>query len=98
MRPRSANEWRAFWRDGGEAELRRVLRETWPPAAEADEEHCAWLATRVATLLGSNAPPRALAAELGRIRAHELAAPPDAEADREAAERLHAWFLEGRVA
>jgi hypothetical protein len=98
VRPRSANEWRSFWRDGGETELRRVLRETWPPAADADEEHCAWLATRIATLLGSNAPPRALAAELGRIRAHELAAPPDAEADRDAAGRVHTWFLESRVA
>jgi hypothetical protein len=97
VRPRSANEWRSFWRDGGETELRRVLRETWPPAAGADEEHCARLATRIATLLGSNAPPRALASELGRIRAHELAAPPDAAADREAAERLHAWFLGSRV-
>ena len=98
MRPRSANEWRAFWRDGGETELRRVLRETWPPAAEADEEHCARLATRVATLLGSNAPPRALAAELGRIRAHELGVEQDRGADEAAAERLHSWFLEGRVA
>jgi hypothetical protein len=98
VRPRSADEWRAFWRDGGETELRRVLRETWPPAAEADEEQCAWLATRIATLLGSNAPARALASELGRIRVHELAATPDPEADREAAEGVHAWFLEGRVA
>jgi hypothetical protein len=98
VRPRSANEWRAFWRDGGETELRRVLRETWPPAAEADEEHCAWLATRVATLLGSNAPARALAAELGRIREHELGAGQDAAEDAATAERLHAWFLEGRVA
>jgi hypothetical protein len=98
VRPRSANEWRAFWRDGGETELRRVLRETWPPAATVDEEQCAWLSTRVATLLGSNAPARALAAELGRIRAHELAAAPDREADAEAASRLVAWFLEARLA
>jgi hypothetical protein len=98
VRPRSANEWRAFWRDGGETELRRVLRETWPPAAGADEENSARLATRIATLLGSSAPPRALAAELGRIRVHELDAALDSEADREAAERLHAWFVEARVA
>jgi len=97
VRPRSASEWRAFWRDGGEAELRRVLRETWPPAAEADEEHCARLATRIATLLGSSAPPRALAAELGRIREHELAAArPDPEADADAADRLVDWFLASR--
>jgi hypothetical protein len=97
VRPRSADEWRAFWRDGGEVELRRVLRETWAPAAAADDEACAQLSTRVATLLGSNAPPRALAAELGRIRAHQLRIAVDAHADAEAAQSLHAWFLNARV-
>ena len=96
MRPRSANEWRSFWRDGGETELRRVLRETWPPAAGVEDEQCAWLSTRLATLLGSNAPPRALAAELGRIRAHELRVPPDPAMDAEAAERMLGWFLAAR--
>ena len=97
MRPRSANEWRAFWRGGGEVELRRVLRRAWAPAAAAGDEDCAHLSTRVATLLGSNAPARALAAELGRIRAHDLRIEADAEADAQAAESLHAWFLDARV-
>jgi hypothetical protein len=46
----------------------------------------------VATLLGSNAPPRALASELGRIRADELGAEPDRDADRAAADAIHDWF------
>jgi hypothetical protein len=69
MRPRSANEWRDFWRDGGERELNSQLEEFAP------------FSVRIATLLGSNAPERALVAELGRIREHELKAPSDPERD-----------------
>lgn len=80
VRPRSANEWRDFWRDGGERELHAQLDEFAP------------YSVRIATLLGSNAPQRALAAELGRIRQHELAAAPDAARDAEVAERIYSWF------
>ena len=80
MRPRSANEWRDFWRDGGERELHGQLEEFAP--------YSVW----IATLLGSNAPERAFVAELGRIREHELKAPPDAERDAEVASRVYAWF------
>ena len=80
MRPRGANEWRDFWRDGGERALAAQLDEFEPHSV------------RVATLLGSNAPLRALVAELGRIRAHELRAPADPERDAELAERVYSWF------
>jgi hypothetical protein len=80
MRPRSANEWRDFWRDGGERELHAQLDEFGP------------YSVRIATLLGSNAPQRALAAELGRIRVHELDAPAEPERDVEVAERVYSWF------
>ena len=80
MRPRSANEWRDFWRDGGERELHAQLEEFAP------------YAVRIATLLGSNAPLRALVAELGRIREHELQAPADQARDAALAERVYAWF------
>jgi hypothetical protein len=80
VRPRSANEWRDFWRDGGERELAGRLDELEP------------YSVRVATLLGSGAPLRALVAELGRIREHELAAPPDPARDAELAGRVYAWF------
>lgn len=80
MRPRSANEWRDFWRDGGERELHAQLEEFAP------------FSVRIATLLGSNAPLRALVAELGRIRMHELATPADPARDAEVAERIYAWF------
>ena len=92
MRPRSASEWRAFWHHGGEGELQTVLRVEWPPLRDAPEEACVRSAERVATLLGSNAPARALASELGRIRADELGAAPDPEADRAAAEAILGWF------
>jgi hypothetical protein len=91
MRPRSANEWRSFWHHGGEAQLRDVLCEAWPPLRSADESTCARPAERVAALLGSNAPLRALASELGRIRA-ELGVEPDADGDQAAAARISAWF------
>ena len=55
MRPRSANEWRDFWRDGGERELHGRLDEFAP------------YSVRIATLLGSNAPLRALVAEAGGL-------------------------------
>ena len=80
MRPRAANEWRDFWRDGGEQALHAQLEEFAP------------YSVRIATLLGSNAPLRALVAELGRIRAHELDAPADPRRDAEVAERVYAWF------
>jgi hypothetical protein len=80
VRPRAANEWRDFWRDGGERALHAQLEEFAP------------YSVRIATLLGSNAPLRALVAELGRIRAHELAAPADPERDAIVAERIYAWF------
>ena len=86
MRPRSANEWRGFWRDGGEQELHAQL-----------EEFAAY-AVRIATLLGSNAPERALVAELGRIREHELNVPHDRERDAEVASRVYAWFESASVA
>jgi hypothetical protein len=92
VRPRSASEWRAFWHHGGETELGVVLRAAWAPLHDAPEEACVRPAERVATLLGSNAPPRALASELGRIRADELSAAADPEADRAAAEAIHDWF------
>jgi hypothetical protein len=79
-RPRSANEWRDFWRDGGERELHARLDEFAP------------YSVRIATLLGSAAPLRAVVAELGRIREHELHAPPDAERDAEVAARIYSWF------
>jgi hypothetical protein len=80
MRPRSANEWRDFWRDGGEQELGAQLDELEP------------YRVRIATLLGSGAPERALVAELGRIREHELGAPADASRDVELARRIRSWF------
>jgi hypothetical protein len=80
MRPRSANEWRDFWRDGGERELAVQLDEFEP------------YSVRIATLLGSAAPLRAVVAELGRIRAHELKEEPDPARDAEVARRIHDWF------
>jgi hypothetical protein len=80
MRPRGANEWRDFWRDGGERELHSQLDEFAP------------YSVRIATLLGSNAPQRALVAELGRIREHELRESPDRERDAQVAARIYAWF------
>ena len=80
MRPRSANEWRDFWRDGGERELHGQLEEFAP------------YSVRIATLLGSSAPEQALVAELGRIREHELGTPADPARDAELAHRIHSWF------
>jgi len=80
VRPRGANEWRDFWRDGGERELHARLEEFAPHSV------------RIATLLGSNAPQRALVAELGRIREHELRELPDSGRDAEVAARIYAWF------
>ena len=80
MRARGATEWRDFWRERGERELAARLAEYEP------------YATRVATLLGSRASCDALAAELARIREHELALPADPLRDAELAERVHAWF------
>jgi hypothetical protein len=80
VRPRSANEWRDFWRDGGERELHARLDEFAPHSV------------RIATLLGSNAPQRAVVAELGRIREHELRERADPERDAEVGARIYAWF------
>jgi hypothetical protein len=86
VRPRNANEWRDFWRHGGERELHAQLEEFAP------------YSVRVATLLGSNAPERAIGAELGRIREHELRSEPDSERDAELASRIYAWFRRASAA
>jgi hypothetical protein len=86
VKPRSANEWRDFWRDGGERELHSQLEEFAP------------YSVRVASLLGSNAPERALAAELGRIREHEQKAPRDPGRDAVVASRVYAWFESASLA
>jgi hypothetical protein len=91
MRPRSASEWRGFWRAGGERQLEALLEEVWEPLDRVSDEVRATHAERVALLLGSAAPARALAAELGRIR-DELGSTPDPEADAAAAEAVRAWF------
>ena len=91
VRPRSANEWRSFWHHGGEGELRAVVRDVWAPFRDVSDEICGPQSERIALLLGSSAPVRALAAELGRIRV-ELGDHPDAEADRDAAEKVSEWF------
>ena len=81
---RTANEWRAFWRERGERELAALLEATWPPARDGD-------ATRIATLLGSRAPNGAVAAELGRMRAERDDAPDRGE-DEAAAAAIATWF------
>ena len=91
MRPRSASEWRSFWRHGGERVLAAVLGSIWPPLGTASGEERDATAERVALLLGSAAPLRALAAELGRIRG-ELGAEADPACDAAAAEAVHRWF------
>jgi hypothetical protein len=80
VRPRSANEWRDFWRDGGERELAAQLDEFEP------------YSVRIATLLGSGSPEHALVSELGRIREHELRSPADPARDAELAHRISSWF------
>jgi hypothetical protein len=77
---RSAAEWRDFWRGQGERTLASLLDEYEPHT------------TRVATLLGSRASRRALAAELARIREHELRLDADPVRDTEIAARIHDWF------
>jgi hypothetical protein len=89
VRPRSANEWRSFWHHGGEEQLEALLREVWTPVREVPS--CRSQAERVALLLGSAAPDRALASELGRIRV-DLGAGPDPAEDAEAAGKISAWF------
>jgi hypothetical protein len=96
MRPRSASDWRGWWAERGERELRVVFAEAWPPLERVDEETRGHYATRLATLLGSRAPVRAIAAELGRMRA-ELDLPPDSPEDQAAAERVYEWFPVGSL-
>jgi hypothetical protein len=91
VRPRSASEWRSFWHHGGEQELVAVLRASWPPIASAGPKACEAAAERIALLLGSAAPSRAIAGELGRIRG-ELGVDGDPAEDAAAADAVHAWF------
>jgi hypothetical protein len=88
---RSASEWRAFWRDRGERELALLLRDEWGGLGEAPLADYRAQGTRVATLLGSRAPERALAAELRRMRAEAGAGADDAR-DAAAAATIAGWF------
>jgi hypothetical protein len=88
---RSATAWREFWRDRGERELALLLRDEWAALGDASLEEYVAQGTRVATLLGSRAPERALADELGRMRA-DVGAPPDRERDAAAAAAVARWF------
>jgi hypothetical protein len=97
VRPRSASEWRSFWHQGGEQELAAVLRSAWPSIGSAVDELVEAAAERIALLLGSAAPPRAIASELGRIRG-ELGLEGNAETDTVAADAVHTWFEAQRPA
>ncbi|HET7759075.1 MAG TPA: hypothetical protein VFK62_04080 [Gaiellaceae bacterium] len=91
---RSAREWRVFWEARGMRELATVVSAAWPPlAGGAGAEIRDTCLFRIASLLGSRAPAKALADELGRIR-HELGDEPDALEDARAAHAVAAWFDE----
>ncbi len=88
---KSAREWRAFWRSRGMRELADVVSAEWPPldaAADDAREDCLF---RIASLLGSRAPAKALADELGRVR-RELGDEPVPLEDTQAAHAIAEWF------
>jgi hypothetical protein len=89
---KTANEWRAFWRDRGERELELLLWAAWDPVDGASPDDYTKVAPRVASLLASSAGLEALTDELGRIRVDELALAPEPEADRKAAGKIADWF------
>ena len=82
---RTASEWREFWRERGERELAELMRRDWTPQSDGHTG-------RIKMLLASDAPPEALAAELGRIRRDELGIDADDAADERAAASIAAWF------
>ncbi len=87
---RSARQWRVFWETRGLRVLAAVVSAAWPPLGAAGDAHETCL-FRIASLLGSRAPAKALTDELGRIR-HELGQEPDALEDARAAHAVAAWF------
>jgi hypothetical protein len=89
---RSAAEWRDFWRERGERELRLLLWAAWDPITGASLSEYDECTTRVATLLGSRASCEALVAELGRIRTGELGLDADPAADERAGAKISRWF------
>jgi hypothetical protein len=97
VRPRSASEWRGFWRGGGERELELLLADASSPLAGVPDTVRSAQAERIALLLGSAAPVRALAAELGRVRG-ELGVEPDPVEDASVAAKVFGWFLAQSVA
>lgn len=87
-----AADWREFWRSRGMQELRALLEGRWEPLAAAAPEAADACAFRIASLLGSRASRRAIAAELGRIRWGELSLVPAPYVDAEAAAAIATWF------
>ena len=90
---KSAREWRVFWETGGMLELAEVVSAAWPPldrAGAGTRDGCVF---RIASLLGSRAPARALADELARIRC-ELGREPEPLEDARAAHDIAGWFDE----
>jgi hypothetical protein len=68
-----------------------VLRSAWPPIETADAVAGTSAVERIALLLGSAAPPRAIASELGRIRS-DLGVEGDPATDANAAAEIQTWF------
>jgi hypothetical protein len=92
VRTRNASEWRDFWRGRGERELRLLLWAAWDPVGGVPPGEYDAYAPRIASLLASRASREALAAELDRIRVHELGVGPDPERDLAAAGKIADWF------
>jgi hypothetical protein len=69
-----------------------LLWAAWDPVGGVPVDEYDAHAPRIASLLASRASPEALAAELDRIRVHELGLESDAERDAAAAEKIAAWF------
>jgi hypothetical protein len=74
-------------------ELADLVSASWPPLDDAGDETRETCVFRIASLLGSRAPAKALADELARIR-FELGEDSSPLEDARAAHAIAAWFAE----
>jgi hypothetical protein len=86
------SQWKTWWRNQGEEELRLILWAAWDPIGGVPRDEYETYAPQIASQLRRGATIDEIAALLGQIRTETIGLGPDPAADRAVAEKIRDWY------